>query len=731
MEFIMNTISHKVDLLVVGGGVAGTVAAIAAARRGLKTVLVQNRPVLGGPSSSECSCNADGACINGAQEYINRNARECGILEEMKLEAYYRRANGWEQHWSLVLREWAEREENLTLLLNTEAYDLTMDGSRITSVTARTLGSEKTHRIIADTYIDCSGDSFLGGAAGAEFRMGREARAEFGESLAPETADKKTMGSSISFRAENLGHPVPFAAPSWAIKINSDEDLPYRIHNNPKQGWWWLEYGGELDTISDNEKIYRELLAILFGVWDHVKNGGDHGAENYAINWISSIPGKRESRRLMGDYILTQNDVVDHPAFPDTVAYGGWPIDIHPPEGVFGKGHPGSTPPMIFPGVYPIPFRCLYSRNIDNLMMAGRNISVTHVALGTTRVMATCALCAQAVAAAAVLIKKYGVSPREIGKQHITELQTMLAEDDSVLPILPIAVSGLPAAASASGEFALQMTDADSYEPLIAPPKSTDDPCDIPPEDRRRVQMFIASENKIETVKILFKTEPGAPELIEAELLNDRNEVIASAESPAVDGIAEFHFNAQIVPGRRYAVRLPQVPGVWIALHRRYLPGLSRKLDGCYLDNDNWCFETVPPLKPYPAENAVNGIARAGADNPNMWISSSALPQWLELDFGGEKNIGKVELIFDTNLDKPCYRGVPVECVRDYELQCLQNGQWHTVVKVSGNRQRRRLHTFDPVRTEKLKLVVTAVNGDPCARVYEFRAWEAEPVPED
>ena len=164
--------------------------------------------------------------------------------------------------------------------------------------------------------------------------------------------------------------------------------------------------------------------------------------------------------------------------------------------------------------------------------------------------------------------------------------------------------------------------------------------------------------------------------------------------------------------------------------HRRYLPGVNRKLDGCYLDNDNWCFEIVPPVKPFHAENAVNGIARAGADKTNMWISSPALPQWLELDFGGEKNIGKAELIFDTNLDKPCYRGIPAECVRDYELQSLTDGQWQTVVKVSGNRMRRRLHTFDPVRTEKLRLMITATNGDPCARVYEFRAWEAETVKE-
>lgn len=719
----MKTSLHEIDLLVVGGGVAGTVAAIAAARRGLKTVLVQNRPVLGGPSSSECSCNSDGTCINGAQEYVNRNARECGILEEMKLEAYYRRANGWEQHWSLVLREWAEREPNLTLLLNTEAYEVSMDGSRIASVTARTLGSETTHRIIAPVYIDCSGDSFLGAAAGAEFRMGREGRDEFGESLAPEKADKKTMGSSIAFRAIDLGHPVPFTPPPWAMKINSDSDLPYRVHTNPKQGYWWLEYGGELDTITDNEEIYRKLLCILYGVWDHVKNGGEHNAANCAINWISSIPGKRESIRLTGDYMLNQNDLTDHPDFPDTVAYGGWPIDIHPPEGVFGKGHPGSPPPFIFPGTYPIPFRCLYSRNIDNLLMAGRNISVTHVALGSTRVMATCAVCAQAVAAAAVLMHKYGVSPGEIGRQHIRELQTMLAQDDSVLPVLPIPVKGLSATAAASSELALRMPEPTSSEPLTAPEKNTEDPCDIPPADRRRVQRFIASEKILKTVRI--RLEGNNLDFIMAELLDDKEKPIASAPASAANGIAEFHFLARTVPGRRYAVRLPQVPGVSVTLHRRYLPGLDRKLDGCYPDNDNWCFETVPPLRIYPAENAVNGIARPASDSPNMWISEPGMPQWLELDFSGEKSIGKVELIFDTNLDKPCYCGVPAECVRDYELQYLQNGHWMALIRITGNHQRRCIHSFDPVKTEKLRLVITATNGDPCARVYEFRAMEA------
>lgn len=306
----MKKLTEKFDFIVIGGGVAGTVAAIAAARLGVKTALVQNRPVLGGPSSTECCENSNGAFITGAPEYVNRGAMETGILEEMRREAFFRSSRGWCQHWSMVLREWAEREPNLTLMMNTEVYEVKTESGRIVSLTARTQGSELEHLLSAPLFADCSGDSFVGASAGAEYRIGREARSEFCESLAPEKADRKTMGSSIAFRAVDLGQPIPFIPPEWAYKIHSDDDLPYRMHNNLSYGYWWLEYGGEQDTIHDNEEIYRKLLSVLFGMWDHVKNGGDHGAANYAINWISSIPAKRESRRLVGDYILQQNDLV-------------------------------------------------------------------------------------------------------------------------------------------------------------------------------------------------------------------------------------------------------------------------------------------------------------------------------------------------------------------------------------------------------------------------------------
>ena len=729
----MKVLSHNCDFIVVGGGVAGTVAAIAAARLGAKTLLVQNRPVLGGPSGSECCQNSDGAFITGAPEYVNRGAMETGILEEMRRESFFRSENGWRQHWSLVMREWAEREKLLTLLLNTEVYEVETQGRRIVSLKARTQGSELEYRLRAPLFADCSGDSFVGFSAGAEYRVGREARREFQESLAPEEADRKTMGSSIAFRAVDTGRPIPFNAPEWAYKIRSDDDLPYRMHSNPRQGYWWLEYGGEIDTIHDNEEIYRKLLSILFGMWDHVKNGGDHGAENYAIEWISAIPAKRESRRLTGDYILTQNDLMNHPEFPDAVAFGGWPIDIHPPEGVFGKGHPGTTPPFIFPGVYPIPFRCLYSRNIDNLMMAGRNISVTHVALGSTRVMATCALCGQAVGSAAALCRKYACTPRELGKSHIPELQSVLYRNDQILPWMPSMESGMFSRVEADSDMILRLDSPAGELPLAPEPRNPAiyDPCDAPPADRRRGQMFPVATDHIDRIALRFRNRTGRAAEVKAFLHESRFPGVFEGKELAlgkamvppgenVEGVFEFHVPLAC---KSVFLLLEEVPGVSALTERRHLPGVYCKPDGCYFSDDNFCFSVEPPQHVFVPENAVKTPPRPGL-SANLWISDPAqgFPQTLTLTCAKETVCSRVELVFDTNLDKKHTRGAAVECVRDYKVEALCRGQWIPVAEVSGNYRRVRKHTFARMSVSAFRLTVLAGNGDPSARVYLFRA---------
>jgi len=427
---VVTTKNLDADVVVIGGGMAGVCAAIAAARNGASVVLIQDRPVLGGNSSSEIRMHIVGADCHGSRN--DTDARETGILEELRLECAVRNPQRSASMWDLLLYEWIKREPNIVLLLNTSCIGVKMASENcIDAVFALRNSTEDLFTVRGKVFIDCSGDGRLGAEAGAEFRKGREGRDEFGESLAPPKPDNKTMGSSILFITRKHDRPMPFKPPNWIRKFPRCEDLPYRAHSSWEYGYWWVEWGGELDTIKDKERIRDELLAIALGVWDHIKNSGLHPeSENWALEWIGFLPCKRESRRFIGDYILTQHDLQRGEVFEDGVAYGGWPIDLHPPEGIDTK-----EPPNIAVKVplYNIPFRCLYSRNIDNLLFAGRNISATHVAFGSTRVMGTCSVMGQAVGTAAALCVRYNCTPRELGKEAIKDLQQLLLKQDAYI----------------------------------------------------------------------------------------------------------------------------------------------------------------------------------------------------------------------------------------------------------------------------------------------------------
>lgn len=426
MSLKRSTTVHDFDFCVVGGGMAGVCAAIAAARHGAKTALVQDRPVLGGNASSEIRM-----WICGAQ---GKNNRETGILEEIQLENLRRNPMANWSIWDSVIWEKAAFQKGLTLFLNTTCTGLEMDGPRIRGIHAFGLTNEKHHLINARFFADCSGDSVLAPLSGAAFRVGREARAEFGEDIAPETADRKTMGLSLIMTLRERSGPCRFVPPRWAKVYNSDDELPFRTHNVAQSttNFWWIELGGDADSIADTESLRDELLAEAFGVWDHIKNRGDHGADNWDLDWVGFLPGKRESRRYEGDHILTQNDLVAEGKFEDIIAYGGWSMDDHHPAGLRHHGEPNVHYPA--PSPYGIPYRCLYSRNVENLFVAGRNISTTHAALSSTRVMGTCAVLGQAAGTAAALAVAKGISPREVGVQALEELQNRLMDDDCWLP---------------------------------------------------------------------------------------------------------------------------------------------------------------------------------------------------------------------------------------------------------------------------------------------------------
>lgn len=422
-------IQHEVDVCVVGGGMAGLIAAVAAARHGARVALIHDRPVLGGNASSEVRMHICGA--HGA------DCKETGLLEEIQLNNCRRNPRGNYPVWDGVLYEKAAFCPGLTLLLNASVNAATMDGARLASVTAWQLTTQTWHTVRARQFIDCSGDSVLAPLTGALIRVGRESRDEFGEDIEPRHADSRTMGNSILLQLRETAEPQPFTPPRWAYKFLSDADLPKRHISVRTDNFWWIEVGGLQDSIADAEAIRDELLKVAYGLWDFIKNHHPAKAEheNWALEWIGSLPGKRENRRYVGGHILTQNDVRAGGLFPDVVAHGGWSMDDHHPAGIYYPGWPTIFHPA--PSPFGIPWRCLTSRSVPNLLCAGRNISVTHAALSSVRVMGTTSVMGQAAGTGAALCVRHGCDPADLYPARIAELQSLLQDDDQWLPGRP------------------------------------------------------------------------------------------------------------------------------------------------------------------------------------------------------------------------------------------------------------------------------------------------------
>ncbi len=430
--------NYQTDLCVVGGGLSGLCTAIAAARHGIKVVLIQDRAVLGGNASSEIRmwiCGAHG-----------KDNRETGIVEELTLENFYLNRQGSYAVWDSVLYGKAIYQENLTVLLNSAVFDAETDNGIIKSVTAWQSNAETFHTVTAKYFADCSGDSILAPLSNAEYRYGRESRKEFNENIAPEVADKKTMGMSCLIQLRETREKTEFIKPDWAYTFETDADLPFKDHlikNKDgkiiKNNFWWIEIGGEWDCIHDTDRCREECLKIAYGVWDHMKNKGEHGVENWNLEWIGFLPGKRESRRYVGEYIVTQNDVEAGGNFEDTVAYAGWTMDDHFPAGFYYKdGHPTIYHPA--PSPWGLPLRCMISKNIKNLVFAGRNISVTHTSLSSSRVMATCAVLGQALGTAVAQALNDKTDIRNV---DINKLQNTLMTDDCFIPNKKREISGI------------------------------------------------------------------------------------------------------------------------------------------------------------------------------------------------------------------------------------------------------------------------------------------------
>lgn len=409
------------DVVIVGAGIAGCAAALAAAQQGIQVAMIHDRPILGGNASGEIRVHTEGIYGNGEAilKQIDTvhwpNGDAAAICDDRK------------RHAAL------EAVDNITLFLSWRACGVKTEENRIVSVSAEHIETGEVMCLEAPTFIDCTGDGWIGFWAGADYRYGREAETEYGEEWktwgelwSPEHADGRVMGASLLWYSRETPEPVSFPDVPWAVEVAGE-------HAATKGEWYWEYSSDDQHAIDDAEAIRDHMLKAIYGSFANAKKRPENARRE--LDWVGYLSGKRESRRLMGDHVYTMQDAVEQRYFEDTVVTESRDIDVHFQQILHPDARPGtpdflSTAIFRAVGRYYLPFRSLYSRNIANLMMAGRCFSCTHVGLGGPRVMLTCGQMGIATGFAAGLCRKYGSTPRGIYEKHIAELRLLVGEKD-------------------------------------------------------------------------------------------------------------------------------------------------------------------------------------------------------------------------------------------------------------------------------------------------------------
>ncbi len=409
----------KFDFVVVGGGMAGTCAAISAARLGVKVALVQNRPVLGGNNSSEVRVHLGARINQDPYPALGNLVNEIGPLRGGNAQPgeYYED----DKKLNAVFNE-----KNISLFLNFHANKVITKNGEIKSITAQNIESGEKLIFTAPLFADCTGDGTIGALANAEFMIGRESSSVFGEKTAPEKADSLTMGASVQWFAEKQQNESNFPDIKWGLPWNDE-----KVETITRGDWDW-ETGMGIDMTKKFEQVRDYGLLVVFSNWSYVKNHSEVKDKfaNEQLKWVAFVAGKRESRRLVGDYILVEQDLTERRVYTDGTVPTTWSVDLHYPDSLNSELFPGAPFKSIAKHIiiypYPIPFRCLYSKNVNNLMMAGRDISVSHVALGTTRLMRTTGMMGEVIGMAASVCKNEKTNPRGVYKNYFSEMENLM-----------------------------------------------------------------------------------------------------------------------------------------------------------------------------------------------------------------------------------------------------------------------------------------------------------------
>lgn len=740
------------ELVIVGGGVSGACAAVTAARKGVKVVLIQDRPVLGGNASSEVRLWMLGATSHMGNN--NRWAREGGVVDELMVENMYRNKEGNPLIFDTVLLDKVRSEANITLLLNTAVFDVEKSSAdEISAVKAFCSQNSTEYLVKAPLFCDASGDGIVGFLAGAAFRMGAESKEEFGEKFAPSKEYGELLGHSLYFYSKDAGRPVKFVPPSYALQDITA--IPrFKNFNTREYGCklWWLEYGGRLDTVHDTETIKWELWKVAYGAWNYIKNSGNFPeAENLTLEWVGTIPGKRESRRFEGEYMLKQQDVVEQRLHEDAVAFGGWSIDLHPADGVFSE-KPGCNQ-WHSKGIYQIPYRTMYSRNIRNLFLAGRIISASHVAFGSSRVMATAAHAAQAVAMAAVLCLDKKIQPADLyHKGFVAELQTALLRSGHHIPGIELhdkqdLVQG--ALITASSELVLtELPESNllkSLETAVA---------QMVPLREGKVEDFIfhAQSDKATTLevelRISSKQANHTPDITVAKRsvqINPGRNCISIAFDAMMphDAYAfvtflknadvQLHFSAQRITGllsvfnsinkavSNYGKQTPP-EDLGVDAFEFWCP--KRRPDG-----QNIAFKYPAGIAAFNAANIANGVDRP-VFAPNAWVASPEDKKpALTIAWDAPQTISAIDILFDTDYDHPMesvLMGHPEDvmpfCIRNYTIK---DEKGDLLFEKKDNYQTLNSIRFEkPVTAGSLTIEVEHPSADVPAAIFSVRCYQ-------
>jgi hypothetical protein len=738
-------------LVIAGGGLAGICAAVTAARSGVKVILVQDRPVLGGNSSSEVRLWILGATSHMGNN--NRWAREGGVIDEILVENTYKNPEGNPLILDMMLLDKVGKESNITLLLNTTIHGLTKKNDHeIDYVNAYCSQNSTAYQLTAPLYCDASGDGILGFLSGASFRMGAEKEQEFGEKFAPSKEYGELLGHSLYFYSKDTGRPVKFTPPEFAL--TDIETIPkFKSFNSKDYGCklWWLEYGGRLDTVYDTEKIKWELWKVVYGAWNYIKNSGEFpDAENLTLEWVGMIPGKRESRRFMGDYMMKQQDIVEQRQHPDAIAFGGWSIDLHPADGVFSE-KPGCNQ-WHSKGIYQIPYRSLYSRDIKNLFLTGRIISASHVAFGSTRVMATGAYTAQAVALAAKICLEKGIFPTDVYTGgHIDLLQQRLLRSGQYIPGVysndPDDLVQL-AQISASSELFLNELpgNGDKHTLDIAVAQML-------PLKQGAVPAFTFQVDAIEDttfeVELRVSSKPGnfTPDVILGkqvfEVKAGQNNIYTSFSALIAQdcyGFITMHKNP-LLKLNYSDHRITGILSVFNSINEavsnygKQSPPTDIGVD----EFEFWCpqrrpkgqniaLTIAPGLAVFSASNVCNGINRP-VNQPNAWVAdlNDAAPA-IYLKWDKPVQISEIEMVFDTDFDHPMESVLMTHpetvmpfCIRNYYIT---DDASSVIYSKKDNYQSRNNIRFEaPVNTTSLNFHLQQPAANVPAAVFAIRCY--------